>query len=231
MKPFVFQRFTVHQTKEVFRVGTDAVLIGALAAVHGPRILEVGTGTGIISLMMAQRNAECIITAIDINTEAVELAKLNFANSPFAARLSAIECDFKTFDGEKFSQIITNPPYFEPNLSQKDVAARQTVELNFGELIQRSASLLLPDGRLSVIVPASAAEGFVDLCEKEGMFLVRKVDVHGIAGGPLKRRVLEFSPKRSAGIAYETLTVEKVPRVFTDDYLALTKNFHVFSKA
>ena len=134
MKPFHFKQFSILQDKNVFRVGTDGVLLGALVSCEAAlRVLEVGTGTGLISLMTAQRNAKAEILALDINEKAVELAGQNFNSSPFRDRLRAELFDFKNYiSEEKFDLILSNPPYFEQmDSSQKDVLARQQVELNF----------------------------------------------------------------------------------------------------
>ena len=136
MKPFRFQQFDIQQSSDVFRVGTDAVLLGVLSSVHlAKKVLEVGTGTGIISLMLAQRNPEANILAIDINSEAVDIAQNNFSNSPFSERIKSQLQDFKKFETlEKFDLIISNPPYFEINSSDKDILARQRLELDFLDL-------------------------------------------------------------------------------------------------
>ena len=117
MKPFRFQQFDIQQNADVFRVGTDAVLLGALANLsEAKNILEVGAGTGIISLMIAQRNPEAQILAIDINSEAVNISQANFSNSPFSDRIKSQLQDLKNFETEeKFDLIISNPPYFEIN--------------------------------------------------------------------------------------------------------------------
>lgn len=145
MKPFHFKQFSILQDKNVFRVGTDGVLLGALVSCEAAsKVLEVGTGTGLISLMTAQRNPRAEILALDINEKAVELAGQNFSNSPFRDRLGAELFDFKNYiSEEKFDLILSNPPYFEQmDFSQKDVLARQQVELNFEQLIQNSSALL-----------------------------------------------------------------------------------------
>lgn len=230
MKPFQFQKFTINQRPEVFRVGTDGVLLGALASVESARnILEVGTGTGLISLMTAQRNKEAEITTIDFNELAADLAQENFAASPFVARLSALKQDFKTFTpNQKFDLIISNPPFFELNSSSKDVVARQQQELTFDDLISKSTSLLLETGRLSVIIPWSAVEEFSVIAERKGLFLLRKVQIFGIENAPAKRAILEFSKTGSELLKEETFVIEKAPRVYSDQYLKATADFHVF---
>ena len=231
MKPFRFQKFDIIQHENVFRVGTDGVLLGALCKVeNAQRILEVGTGTGLISLMLAQRNANAKITALDLNEDAVKLAQENFKNSPFSERLQVFYQDFKTFASQKeYDFVVCNPPFFEENNSVKDILARQQVELTFRNLIEKASKILSSEGIFSVIIPSESAQEFENLAEDFDLYLVRKVNIFGIENGVLKRNVLEFSKKKSA---LETLdfTIEKSPRKYSDQYLELTKEFHVFGK-
>ena len=231
MKPFRFQKFDILQHKNVFRVGTDGVLLGALCKVeNAQKILEVGTGTGLISLMLAQRNIKAEITALDLNDDAVELAQENFKNSPFSKRLQFFHQDFKTFESqEKFDFVVCNPPFFEENNSVKDVLARQRIELTFRDLIEKVSVILSPEGVFSVIIPSESAQEFENLAEDFDLYLVRKVNIFGIENGALKRNVLEFSKKKST-LEILDFTIEKSPRKYSDQYLELTKEFHVFGK-
>ncbi|UWX60296.1 methyltransferase [Chryseobacterium oranimense] len=229
MKPFRFKNFEIQQSKDVFRVGTDGVLLGILADVeNASEVLEIGTGTGLISLMLAQRNPNAYFLGLDINEEAALLTRTNFENSPFHSRLKNIHQDLKTFKTEKkFDLIVSNPPYFEESSSDKDKLARQTVELNFKQLIEVSANLLSEQGILSVIIPAEAGRGFIETALKHRLFLKRKINIKGIEGSKTKRLVLEFS--FTEGMIKESdFVIEKSPRQYSDPYLELTKEFHVF---
>ncbi|MCE3077219.1 tRNA1(Val) (adenine(37)-N6)-methyltransferase [Chryseobacterium gwangjuense] len=229
MKPFKFKQFEIQQSKNVFRVGTDGVLLGALASVnHACSILEVGTGTGLVSLMLAQRNPHAIFLGIDINEEAADLTKINFESSSFGSRLKNIHQDFKSFTlEEKFDLIISNPPYFETSDSEKDKIARQTVELNFQQLISKSSALLSACGIFSVIIPVEAGEVFTALAKESKLFLNRKINIKGIEGSKTKRLILEFSLTEKNLEELEFI-IEKSPRQYSDQYLELTKEFHVF---
>ena len=231
MKPFQFKQFSIKQSKHVFRVGTDGVLLGAASSVDGAKkILEVGTGTGLISLMVAQRNTDAQIQTIDINENAVKLASENFENSPFKNRLAVSLANYKNFDAkEKFDLIISNPPYFEENVSNKDVIARQQTELSFEILIVKSKSLLTEDGLLSVIIPFEAGVLFEELCNKNQLYLNRKLQMYGIINSKPKRLLLEFGMEQKE-IIEEKLIIEKSPRKYSDEYLKLTEAFHQFSK-
>lgn len=209
MKPFVFKQFEILQDKEVFRVGTDGVVLGALCNGEGAvRALEVGCGTGLISLMLAQRFSSAVFDALDINTKAVEIAGQNFSNSPFANRLNVVEINYNDFESvEKYDLIVSNPPYFESD-SSKDLIARHQVLLSFQQLIYKSARLISDTGILSVIIPCDDAENFITIAEDNNLHLIRKIDIYGIKGGKLKRNILEFSRKLSE-LVLEELVLEK----------------------
>ena len=229
MKPFIFKQFNIQQSKGVFRVGTDGVLLGVLANIDNARsVLEIGTGTGLISLMLAQRNADAQFLGIDINEEAVHLTKINFDHSSFRSRLENMQSDFKDFSTEKrFDLIVSNPPYFEVSDSEKDKVARQNVELNFQQLISKSSQLLSEKGLFSVIIPAEAGNDFVKIANENNLFLIRKINIKGIENSKTKRLILEFSLNKSLMEESEFI-IEKSPRQYSDQYLELTKEFHVF---
>ena len=231
MKAFRFQQFDIQQNADVFRVGTDAVLLGALANVsEAKNVLEVGTGTGIISLMIAQRNPIAQILAIDINAEAVNISQSNFVNSPFSERIKSQHEDLKRFETEeKFDLIISNPPYFEINSSGKDILARQRLELTFSDLIKKASQLLSEKGLFTVIIPIDSENEFSEICFDNNLFLQRKVNVQGIKTSEPKRLVLEYSFIKSE-TKVENFVIEKSPRVYSDEYLELTKDFHQFIK-
>ena len=231
MKPFQFKNFSLNQSAKVFRVGTDGVLLGASVCVQSAEnILEIGTGTGLIALMIAQRNTTAKITALDINEEAVTLADENFRNSPYKSRLSVLHCDFKNFESdEKFDLIVSNPPYFEENPSGKDVMARQQTELSFRDLIKNASGNLSPTGRLSVIIPFASCDNFEEICLENQLFLTKKITILGIKTSAPKRLILEFATEKKT-LTESEFVIEKSPRTYSDQYLELTKDFHVFGK-
>jgi len=229
VKSFKFKQFEIQQSLGVFRVGTDGVLLGALANIdYAENVLEVGTGTGLISLMLAQRNLKANFLGIDINSEAENLTRLNFENSPFNSRLQNILADFKSFETDRtFDVIVSNPPYFEENPSGKDIIARQTIELNFQQLISKSSKLLSENGIFSVIIPFEVGEGFVEIAKDNQLHLKRKTNIYGIENSKIKRLILEFSPIEK-DLDESDFVIEKSPRKYSDQYLELTKEFHVF---
>lgn len=231
MKPFCFQKFTINQDSAVFRVGTDGVLLGAMCSTsQANNILEVGTGTGLISLMIAQRNSNAQILALDIDINATKLAQKNFQNSIFTERLKVLHQDFKKFKWEeKFDLIVSNPPYFQENPSEKDVLARQNIELDFENLIINSKKNLSQHGVLSVIIPSENSNYFIEFCNKNQLFLKTKINIFGIEGGVLRRNILEFSASPKP-LVEDDFIIEKNPRIYSDSYIELTKEFHIFGK-
>ncbi|SFI40753.1 tRNA1(Val) (adenine(37)-N6)-methyltransferase [Halpernia frigidisoli] len=230
MKPFQFKRFSILQDDEVFRVGTDAVLLGALSSAENHKnILEIGSGTGIISLMLAQRNLDAKIKAIDINKKASQLSAINFKNSPYFSRISAENMDFNDFKSEnKFNLIICNPPYFEATpQSDKDEIARQKIHLNFSQLIENSAYHLNDNGIFSVIIPFDSAENFEIEALNNSLYLSKKINIFGRQDLKTKRVILEFKKEITLTEISEFI-IEKSPRKFSDQYLEITKDFHLF---
>lgn len=231
MKPFHFKNFTLNQSQNVFRVGTDGVLLGALTSVeNAEKILEVGTGTGLIALMLAQRNPAAEITAIDINVDSVRLAEENFQISPFSQRLKILHQDYKKFEtSDRFDLIVSNPPYFEKNPSIKDIVARQQTELEFEDLIQKSAKLLSEKGKLSVIIPCDAGNNFEKIAINHQLFANRKIKIFGLKNAAPKRVILEFA-RRETTVEEFDFTIEKSPRNYSEEYLDLTQDFHLFAQ-
>lgn len=231
MKDFQFQEFCIKQNKNVFRVGTDAVLLGALSYPSLPKkALEIGTGTGIISLMLAQRFPEINILAIDINPIAIEIASENFSKSKFHTQLKTALIHFQHLDEtEKFDFIFCNPPYFENNSSDKDKIARQQCELTFDDLIEKTSALLSKEGSFSLIIPHESSNFVINLTQKHQLNLIRKIDIFGIRNGKIKRNILEFSFKNQE-LKQEKFVVEDSPRRYSKEYLDATKSFHVFKK-
>ena len=230
MRPFHFKNFSILQDEKVFRVGTDAVLIGALSTIGNKKnVLEIGTGTGIISLMIAQRNRNAKILGIDINEEAIKLSSLNFKNSIYAERLFAQNIDFNDFKSEKkFDLIICNPPYFEiSSQSNKDAVAWQKVHLNFSQLIANAAFNLDIKGLFSVIIPAENNLEFVEIAKENSLYLSSKIVIFGRENLKPKRVILEFRKEKTPTEVSEFI-IEKGPRKFSDHYLEITKDFHLF---
>ena len=199
---FRFKQFSVRQEVSAMKVGTDGVLLGAWATVspEDRLALDVGTGTGVIALMLAQRSAGLEIIGIDIDEAAAGEAASNFAASPWASHLAARPVSLQTFISEweqqPFDLIVSNPPFFSASLKAPDAqrrTARHNDTLPLVELLAAARRLLSPSGRLSVIYPPEEARAFVMESESAGLYLSRLTRVISVAGQPPKRHLMEFS--------------------------------------
>ena len=194
---FRFKQFTIHHDRCAMKVGTDGVLLGAWGCVEGKRILDIGTGTGVIALMAAQRNSGAKVLGIDVDEAAVLQAQENIAESPFSSRVKCILQDILTFEPEMgFDAILCNPPFFTEDTLPDDKSralARNSKSLPFPQLIKKVASLLAENGRFSVIIPNNLVQEFVGLCLNENLHLERRCIVRTKATKPPRRAMLEFT--------------------------------------
>ena len=230
MSGFKFKQFAVEQEDVAMKVGTDGVLLGAWADCEGAeRILDIGTGTGVIALQMAQRNPEAQICAVEIDATAAHRAKANFDLSPWAERLTVEQTAVQEFaPAEEFDLIVSNPPYFVDSLLPPDAkrsTARHTHDLTFEELDNAAARLLSESGKFALILPVTEFEKYLVLTQ---LHLVRRCDVCPVEGGAVKRIMGEFAKRKSTAIKHETIAIERGRRGdYTDDYRALTKDFYL----
>lgn len=213
------------------KVGTDGVLLGAWAAIKDAQnILDIGTGTGLISLMLAQRNSNAIITAIEIDENASLECQLNFKNSHWSDRLNLLNADLKLFQkSDLFDLIVSNPPFFNNTYKAKNEErnqARQTESLSFEDLLFCTASLLLPNGKACFIIPYQAEEKFIALAQKNKLFLNKRTRVKGNINTKIKRSLLEFSFVDKE-VTESELSIEISRHVYTKEYIALTKKFYL----
>lgn len=212
------------------RVGTDGVLLGAWVDVTDCRtILDVGAGTAIIALMLAQRT-DAEIRALEPDTEAFLIAQANIETSPFNNKLLVHQTTLQNFSTEgKFDLIVCNPPYFEKSLKPPTAARqnqRHTDALPFTDLINKSKSLLQPTGRLAVVMPYWEGNRFKDLAAHNNLHLSRTCAVTAKAGKPQERWLLEFSLAPSA-LRHEVLTLMDTTGQWTPEYQQLTRSFYL----
>ena len=198
-KTFQFKKFTVAQDRCGMKVGTDGVLLGAWAR-GGTRILDIGTGTGLIALMMAQRFSEAKVDAVEIDTNAAEQAMENVFSSPFASRIEVIGKALQDFcPTTPYDSIVTNPPFFSNSLQAPEASrnlARHTVTLSFADILSFAASHLTDDGEISAIIPADYMEAFSQEAFTRGMFLTRQYMIKTVERKPAKRCLVAFSKSR-----------------------------------
>ena len=232
-KPFFqFKRFTIHQDRCAMKVGTDGVLLGAWANIrNADRILDIGTGTGLIALMCAQRNPSAEIWAIEIDKDSSIQAGENFENSEFNEALHVQHCSLQEFRTDMlFDSIVCNPPFFRagtPSPSYGRYLARQAESLPLKILIESATKLLSEDGILHLVLPIDREEELGLLCDNHGLHAQRKCVVYPAYGKSPKRLLVEFSKNSELPTVNEELTIEKEERFdYTDDFIKLTREFY-----
>ncbi|MFN3874527.1 MAG: tRNA1(Val) (adenine(37)-N6)-methyltransferase [Flavobacteriales bacterium] len=223
---FRFKQFAIRQHRSALKVGTDAVVFGAWVDYRGAgRILDIGTGTGVLALIAAQRSPQAAVHAVEIDDASALEAAENAAASPWAGRIRVHRMDARRLKADApFDLILCNPPYHEgtsPAASARGRVARHGAELSFAELVAVAESLLGPAGRFAAIVPTGRQAEFIDLCAARGLHLARRCMLRYVARRPPKRALLELRRERVACVE-EELTVEgEGPKSFSPEARAL----------
>lgn len=227
---FQFKQFTVFHDRCAMKVGTDGVLLGAWAPVDdATRILDVGTGTGLVALMLAQRSQASIV-ALEIDEAAALQAQENVDRSPWQGRIEVIKADFKHYVTEqKFDLIVSNPPYFSDSLKCPDKqrnAARHDTDLTYLDLLKGVTRVLNPDGLFALVIPADAENQVRELAFTQGLHPVRCLHVITKPENPPKRVLVAFS-FHCEGCKSESMVTEIARHRYSDAYIALTKEFYL----
>ncbi|MBN1113628.1 MAG: methyltransferase [Bacteroidales bacterium] len=231
MAGFRFKKFTINQDNCAMKVGTDGVLLGAWVNTNQTnQILDIGTGTGLISLMIAQRsNAK--IDAIDIDYDAYNCACQNVEQSEWKERIKVFNKSLQDFSTDyKYDLIVSNPPFFENSLKascNKRTLARHTDSLPFNDFVNICINLLSENGRLAVILPVLQGESLIEKCQKQGLFLTRRTNIKPTPEKESKRILLEFGFIK-ADIENSTLVIESNGRhQYSEQYKSLTKDYYL----
>lgn len=228
---FDFKQFTVYHDQATMKVGTDAVLLGAWAELNqAKRILDIGTGSGVIALMMAQRSStETTIEAIEITTGDFKQAIENVARSPWPSKIQVHQTSLQQFQSDAYDIIVSNPPYFnnsyKPPISER-TNARHTETLSHLELLDHSKRLLKPNGCLNVILPITEGNQLKTLAEDKGWYNTRKCVFRSRASKPGERLLLEFELNKKE-LHIEELCLYEKELSWSSSYKTLTKDFYL----
>ncbi len=221
-RSFQFKQFSIHQEQSAMKVGTDGVLLGAWTMPEGAQnILDIGCGTGLISLMLAQKS-KAKITAIEIEPKAAEEAKLNVKESPWQNRIKVIHQSFQKYidsNSEKaVDLIVCNPPFYRSNQAKGQRSlARENEHLPFSELIQETAKLLSDDGKFCVIVPATEGEEFLRFSKMHGLYASRITFICGNKNTAVKRHLIQLE-RRENTPKVNTIIIETSRNNYTPEY-------------
>ncbi len=232
-KGFTFKQFHIDHSRCAMKVGTDGTLLGAWASLpQSGCVLDVGTGTGLIAIMAAQRAAEIKITAIDIDEECVLQARENVAASPWAERIEVVNSPLQEFGPEeRFDAIISNPPYFIDSQLSPDAArstARHTATLPFEELVDGVVRLLKEDGHFALILPTTEMERFRSAA-RGVLFTVRECHIWSTPTSGTRRIMAELKTQPPAEPpAIDKIVIENNGRHgYSAEYRELTKDFYL----
>ena len=232
--PFKFKEFSINQDQCAMKIGTDSVLLGAWTSLEKRpfSILDIGSGTGVLALMLAQRSHAELIDAIEIDDNAYEQCVENFEQSPWSDRLFCYHASLEEFTDEiedKYDLIISNPPFYSEDYksenNQRDLA-RFVDAMPFEHLLESVSKLLAEDGVFSVIIPFKEETSFIALASQMNLFVNKKLHLKGTPTSDIKRSLLEFSFQES-DIKSNELIIETARHQYTQDYINLTKDFYL----
>ena len=234
MKPFQFKQFTIQQDKTAMKVGTDGVLLGAWASLdfYPNSMLDIGAGTGLIALMMAQRSNAETIDALELNDAAYEQAVENFENSAWGDRLFCYHASLQEFADEideKYDFIISNPPFYTSTykeLSEDRAMARHSESLTYKELLYFSSKLLSEKGNCAFIIPFEEEENFIKIASAYKLYPNRITRVKGAINTAVKRSLLQFSFVNTE-TASDELILEISRHNYTEEYKNLIRDFYL----
>ena len=229
---FRFKQFLINQNKTAMKVGTDGVLLGAWVDVsNAGSILDIGTGTGLIAIMLAQRS-DANIDAVEIEESAASQARENIANCKWAKRISIFHQSVQKFavlSAQKYDLIVSNPPYFTNSLKSSDLTrdcARHTEQLPYHELLSSIDRLLSENGRFAGIFPYVEGNTFIAMASAHGLYCTKKTNVYGKTNGRLKRLLLEFR-RTKIPLEEDSLEIRTAEGNYAEKYIELTKDFYL----
>jgi tRNA1Val (adenine37-N6)-methyltransferase len=235
MSKFQFKQFAIEQDRCAMKIGTDGVLLGAWTPItNNPfSILDIGAGTGIIALMLAQRSNAQQIDALEIDEAAYEQATDNFENSPWNDRLFCFHAGLDEFieePEEEYDLIVSNPPFYAEEYKTENESrdlARFQDAMPFEQLLEAAALLLSENGIFAVIIPCKEEENFMALANEFELYPLKITRVKGTPTTAIKRSLLAFSRNKTTDLPIDELVIETARHVYTAEYIALTTDFYL----
>ena len=232
---FQFKQFRINQEGAAMKVGTDGVLLDAWVNIDKAKsFLDIGTGTGLIAIMLAQRtNDDSKIDAIEIDNSSYQQAVNNFDDCSWSDRIKAFHTSFQDFvsnTSSKYDCIVSNPPYFINSLKAKDESrtqARHADGLPFEDLIEGAKNLLNPEGKFSVILPVQEGNIFIRIARIAGFSLSKKIEVLPNPGKIAKRLLIELTLTNSKTIESQLCVENGQRHVYSPEYIELCKDFYL----
>lgn len=230
---FHFKQFSLSDDNSTMKVGTDSVLFASFLPkyINCRTILDVGTGCGVIALILAHKFPEACVYAIDIDENSYFECKSNFQNSPFKDRLNAISGDFKEYKPDfKFDLIVSNPPFFNTGIRPADIQksiARHDDKLSFAELCAKSAELLNENGQLAVIIPSSRVIEFTKSAQTNKFFLINVCCIFPKRNRTANRHILIFSKQQKNFVEYNQITIREENLLYTSEYKNLVSEYYL----
>lgn len=229
---FTFKQFTINQDRCAMKVCTDACILGASTEVENVNnILDIGTGTGLLSLMLAQRtNAQ--IDAVEIDEDAYQQAVMNVQVSEFAEKIEVHHRRIQDFTStETYDLIISNPPFYQQSLKSTDTKANKAlhaVELSFDELIDSVLRLLSIDGKFVVLLPPFEIEKLIRIAQKKGLYLSKKMSIRHDESKPIFRVIATFLTQKTHNLEEKTLIIHKEDgKTYSNEFRDLLKDYYL----
>lgn len=233
-EPFHFKQFDIHQDKSAMKVGTDGILLGAWADIsHAKSILDIGTGSGVIAIMLGQRADQATIDGLDIDGSAFEQTKENMDRAPWSNRMRAFHIsvqDFSKTQEGTYDLIVSNPPFFSGGTfshNQDRNSVRHTVKMPHGDLLTAVQKLLAPGGKFCLILPFIEGLRFQELAETYKLYCTRVTNVKPKADRPVERLLLQFERNKKILKEEELIIQKEGHNDWTEQYIELTREFYL----
>lgn len=237
-KPFRFKQFSVEQNNAAMKVGTDGVLLGAWARVNpNEHVLDIGTGTGLLSLMLAQKvEGQCKIEAIEIEKGALKDADQNISNFKWRDSIKLIDQDFNSFAPNKtYDVIISNPPFFEglaPEINSRSIARNASDKLSYENLISRATQLLKNSGRFYLILPNEYLRKVINIAHSFGLGIQKQLNIKPKVNKPINRVLIKLSKianqeVETTNLIQDELVIRTTNNIYTAEHKYLTREYYL----